>query len=117
MGDIDQIQHRKLLLTDDPRTEERPHRPELRIWAEDEGDEPGVVFSMGPLFGQPQRFVELLPAEARALAVLLKQVADDIDSVCENANERAYDRQQERLMETGGGTTLLDQQIEAMKFK
>jgi hypothetical protein len=36
---------------------------------------------------------------------------------CENCNERAYERQQEALMETGGYPTLRDQQIAAMKFK
>lgn len=37
--------------------------------------------------------------------------------LCENCRERAYDRQQEALMESGGGPTLLEQQIAAMRFK
>lgn len=41
----------------------------------------------------------------------------DITIVCENCREAAYDRQQERLMEGGGGPSLLEQQRAAMKFK
>jgi hypothetical protein len=37
--------------------------------------------------------------------------------LCENCRERRWDDQQERLMEEGPGPSLLDQQIEAMKFK
>lgn len=33
------------------------------------------------------------------------------------ANERAYERHQEWLMETGGGPSLQEQQIAAMRFK
>ncbi len=40
--------------------------------------------------------------------------SDDCKSEYENENERAYDRQQERLM---GGPTLREQQIAAMKYK
>jgi hypothetical protein len=36
---------------------------------------------------------------------------------CEDCRERAYDRHQEWLMETGGGPTLQEQQIAAMRFK
>lgn len=36
---------------------------------------------------------------------------------CENCRERAYVLHQERLMENGPGPSLLDQQIEAMKYK
>jgi hypothetical protein len=36
---------------------------------------------------------------------------------CENCRERAYDRHQEWLMETGGGPTLQEQQIAAMRLK
>lgn len=47
---------------------------------------------------------------------------DDYDeplcmSCTENLDEAAYERQQERLMEDGGGPTLQEQQIEAMKIK
>lgn len=41
----------------------------------------------------------------------------DTTIVCENCRERAYEQQQERLMEDGPGPSLLQQQIEAMKFK
>ncbi len=47
---------------------------------------------------------------------------DDFDeplcNLCaENLNEATYERQQESLMETGGGPTLLEQQIAALKIK
>ncbi len=38
-------------------------------------------------------------------------------TLCENCREAAYDRHQERLMETGGGPSLLEQQREAYKIK
>lgn len=41
----------------------------------------------------------------------------DTTVLCENCRERAWDRQQESLMENGPGPSLLDQQREAMKFK
>lgn len=41
----------------------------------------------------------------------------DTTIVCEPCRERAYDREQERLMETGGGPTLQEQQIAAMRLK
>lgn len=37
--------------------------------------------------------------------------------VCDNCAERAYDAQQERLMETGGGPSLIEQQRAAYKIK
>ena len=42
---------------------------------------------------------------------------NDITAVCEPCREKAWDRQQERLMEDGPGPSLLEQQIEARKFK
>jgi hypothetical protein len=41
----------------------------------------------------------------------------DTRIVCENCREIAYDRQQEDLMQNGGGPSLIEQQIAAMKFK
>lgn len=41
----------------------------------------------------------------------------DVSIVCEGCRERAYERQQERLMEDGPGPSLLEQQREAMKLK
>ena len=38
-------------------------------------------------------------------------------TLCENCREAAYDRQQERLMEGGGGPSLIEQQREAWKIK
>lgn len=40
-----------------------------------------------------------------------------IDDIISNAEERAYDRQQESLMEGGGGPSLLEQQQAAVKIK
>lgn len=37
--------------------------------------------------------------------------------ICENCAESAWDRQQERLMEDGGGPSLIEQQREAYKIK
>lgn len=81
MATIEKIQHRKIFLTDDPQKELRCNRPELRIWADEDGEGPGVTLSVGPLFGENRRFVDMTPDEARTLAVLLKQVADDIDGL------------------------------------
>lgn len=41
----------------------------------------------------------------------------DTTIVCENCRERAYDREQERLMEDGPGPTLLEQQQAAWRLK
>lgn len=37
--------------------------------------------------------------------------------ICDNCAEAAYESQQERLMETGGGPSLLEQQRAAYKIK
>lgn len=41
----------------------------------------------------------------------------NVEWICESCRERAYDREQERLMETGGGPSLIEQQREAWRFK
>ena len=41
----------------------------------------------------------------------------DTTILCEPCREKAYDRYQEDLMETGGGPSLLEQQREARKLK
>lgn len=38
-------------------------------------------------------------------------------TLCESCRESAYDRQQERLMEDGGGPSLLEQQQDAYRIK
>lgn len=38
-------------------------------------------------------------------------------TICENCRESAWERQQERLMETGGGPSLIEQQRAAYKIK
>lgn len=42
---------------------------------------------------------------------------DSSTTLCENCREAAYDRQQQRLMEGGGGPSLIEQQREAYKIK
>ena len=42
---------------------------------------------------------------------------NDITTLCEPCREKAYDRQQESLMETGGGPSLIEQQREAWNLK
>lgn len=85
MASVHDIQHRRLTLTKDG-IENDPHRPDISLWA-DEGDDesPRVVVALSSMWGQPARFLELTQDEARTLATLLKQVADDIDSVTEIA--------------------------------
>jgi hypothetical protein len=52
------------------------------------------------------------------LAVLIQRtIEDQIASWSANANEAAYDREQERLMEGGGPPGLLEQQQVAHKIK
>lgn len=41
----------------------------------------------------------------------------DTTILCEPCRERAWEQQQETLMETGGGPSLIEQQREALKFK
>lgn len=41
----------------------------------------------------------------------------DTTILCEPCRERALDDQQERLMETGGGPSLIEQQREAWRLK
>lgn len=41
----------------------------------------------------------------------------DTTILCEHCRERAYEAQQERLMEDGPGPSLLEQQRDAMKLK
>ena len=41
----------------------------------------------------------------------------NVEFICESCRERAYDRDQERLMETGGGPSLIEQQRDAYRIK
>ncbi len=41
----------------------------------------------------------------------------DVTTLCESCREKAYERQQERLMEDGPGPSLLEQQQAARRFK
>lgn len=45
-----------------------------------------------------------------------QNLLDEVDT-CDSCMEKAYDRQQERLMENGPGPTLLEQQQAAYKIK
>ena len=42
---------------------------------------------------------------------------NDVTTLCESCRERAWDHQQERLMEDGGGPSMLDQQRKAWSLK
>lgn len=64
--------------SDDDR-EISPHRPEVQIWAEHEEAQCRVSVSIGALWGQQGRFLELSPNEAREMARKLTAVADAID--------------------------------------
>jgi hypothetical protein len=117
---LDAIRHLKLDLTDvvDDVADNDPHRPEITIWAEfleDKGAH--IAIAMHALWAQPNRYADLTPLEARQLAKMLVTMADTVDAAIENQNEADYDRQQERMMETGGGPTLLEQQQDAYKIK
>jgi len=48
---------------------------------------------------------------------VMEAIAKLIGDAEDSRAERNYDRQQERLMEGGGGPTLREQQIAAMKLK
>ena len=50
-------------------------------------------------------------------AICIDPWGGNAEIVCESCRERAYDRHQEYLMETGGGPSLIEQQREAWKMK
>lgn len=83
---MEEVKHRKLDLYegDDP-PEASPHRPDLSVWAECEiGDPPHVALGIGALWGQPQRFVDLTPGEAKRLATALLHIANTIEEIVDN---------------------------------
>lgn len=83
---IDAIPHDKLDLTgrEENLIDIPPHRPEIAVWAGVGPSEPAhVVLRVGPLWGQPHRFVDLLPSEARRLAKTLTDMARVIDELSE----------------------------------
>jgi len=76
---IEGIQARRLNLTLEPMTEENGNRPQIRLWAEtNEQGQRIVAMSIGALFGQPLRFIDLTTNEAHTLGTLLRQVTRDI---------------------------------------
>ena len=84
---LDEIRRLKLDLTDKDCEPEQlaPHRPGISIWATKDGDDPAhVAVSSGALWGQPVRFLELSPSEARILANHLRNMADALADVLEN---------------------------------
>ena len=52
-----------------------PHRPRISVWIDENEGEPRLTMSIDALWGQPQRFVELRPPEARKLARHLNELA------------------------------------------
>jgi len=62
-----------------------PHRPRISVWIDDSeiGNRKAktIAMTIGELWGQHVRFVDLMPAEARRLALYLNEMADALDSV------------------------------------
>jgi hypothetical protein len=59
-----------------------PHRPRLSVMT-DENDSIGgscVSLCVAPLWGQPARYADLTPAEARTLARMLCEHADEAEA-------------------------------------
>lgn len=81
---LDDIPHRSLDLPGDGTDplEHDPHRPELKVWASADEDMAHVTFSLSALWGQPLRFVDMTPSEARKLAALLTDAAMAVEK-CE----------------------------------
>ncbi len=72
---------------------------------------PMAIFNRWPISHEPLR------ADAKGLLPEIDDVLRVHISADENRAEAAYDRQQERLMEGGGGPTLIEQQQAAYKIK
>ena len=70
--------HIELRDRDGERDANRPHL-ELWVGAEDNFQEPNIVLSIGPLMGEQQRYIDLSSEQARQLARVLKQLAQDVD--------------------------------------
>lgn len=90
---MDEIKHRRLNLRPDGAvdgTEANPHRPEIGVWgglsAYDQTTGADVAVSIGALWGQPIRFIEMTPEEARALARDLIIVAGQV-SACRRVDQ------------------------------
>jgi len=117
---LEAIPHHKVDLTgtpDDPRDID-PHRPEITIsadWSDNRGAQINLHF--GALWAQDNRWADLNVYEARQLAKAIVEIANAVEQACENQNEADYDRQQEQLMESGGGPNLIEQQQAAYKIK
>lgn len=60
---------------------------------------------------------ESVDTERDPYAICTDPWGDNMQVICETCRERAYDRHQESLMESGPGPSLRDQQIAAMRFK
>lgn len=68
-GDLD---HEVALKTD-------PHRPDCRITVDEDAAALRVTLSIGALWGQPLRFIEMTSAEARSLGGHIIAAADEAD--------------------------------------
>lgn len=74
---ISDIRHRQFTLGDGDGC----HRPHLSVFADlNEGEtDAHVAIMICPQVGQQQRFVDLTPMEARALAAVLTQVSREVE--------------------------------------
>lgn len=63
-----------------------PCRPDLSVWFNTDNDDdevPCVTLAVAELWGQPERFVDLAPGEARQLAKALLLMADRVEAATE----------------------------------
>lgn len=75
------------LRTTDSDGDEMIHRPQLRLWIEDEDEM--IQLSVGPEYGGSQRYVSMTAAEARHLAKYLSEIAQEaIDRTIVNLRRR-----------------------------
>lgn len=74
---LDVIPHRALSLDGDGDHE--VHRPDITLWASLDDDVAHVTMAIASLWGQPIRFVDFTPEEARHFAKLLSDTADAVD--------------------------------------
>ena len=60
---------------------------------------------------------EAVDTERDPHAICTDPWGGNMQVICENCRERAYDAHQQSLMEHGPGPSLREQQIQAMRFK
>lgn len=79
--------HKVLNLEEDLGIEGDSTRPRISVWYE-EGDQPHpVAVGIGPMWGAAQRFLSLSPDEARRLAHMLTEAADNEPEIGEEKTD------------------------------